>query len=185
MHSPHILLTTLARNWWMVGVRGALAILFGLVLLWRPNLQLNLLVALFGAYAMLDGFWAIVSALWVSPRSFGAWPVLLEGAASLGIGLLAIGWPFVERNLVVALAVWGLLTGALEIIAARRLPRASGGYWLLFTGGVSSLFLALIIVALLHALQPRIVLILGVYSLLFGVLELAAARSLRNTLRPA
>ncbi len=73
----------------MVGARGLLAILFGLAILLRPGLSLNLLVATFGVYAVLDGAWAVASALWVSRISFATWPVLLEGAVSLGVGWLA------------------------------------------------------------------------------------------------
>lgn len=179
----HVLLATLARNWWMVGARGALAILFGAVLLLNPSMPLNLLVALFGTYAALDGAWAVASALWVTRKSFVGWPVLFEGAASLVVGGLALGWPLVPRELVAAIATWGLLTGVLEIIAAVRLPRERAGYWLLGTGGVSSLFLALIILVIPHASQPYIVNALGVYSLVFGGLLFAVALSLRNALR--
>jgi hypothetical protein len=37
----HILLTTLGKNWCMVGARGALAILFGVLLVLRPAMTLG------------------------------------------------------------------------------------------------------------------------------------------------
>jgi uncharacterized membrane protein HdeD (DUF308 family) len=175
-----VLLETLARNWWMVAARGILAVLFGLVLLLRPATPLNLLVALFGVYAALDGAWAIGSALWVTRMSFTSWPVLFEGVASLAVGALALGWPLVPGELVQAIAAWGLITGALEIIAAARLPRAGAGYWLLATGGVFSVFLAVIILILPHADEPPVVGALGVYALAFGALLAAAAVWLRK-----
>lgn len=176
------LLVTLARNWWMVGVRGALAILFGAVLLLSPSVPFNVLVALFGGYAALDGAWAVVSALWASRRSTAGWPILFEGAASLGVAALIFTWPLVPRELVTAIVVWGLLTGALEILAAVRLSRVGAAYWLLGTGGVSSLFLALIILVIPHASHPHVVRALGVYSLVFGGLIFATALFLRNAL---
>lgn len=179
----HVVLTTLATNWWMVVLRGALAIALGACLLLAPSLSLNLVVALFGLYALLDGGWAVASALWVSRSSFAAWPVLFEGVASLAVGALAMLWPLAPRELVAAIATWGVLTGALEILAALRLPRERAGAWLLGTGGVSSLFLALALFAIPHAARPSIVAALGVYSLIFGVLIGAAALSLRNALR--
>jgi uncharacterized membrane protein HdeD (DUF308 family) len=81
-----VLLTTLGKNWWMVGARGALAILFGILLLLCPTASLDRVVVLFGVYAALDGAWAIASALWVTRRSLAGWPVLLEGAVSLVVG---------------------------------------------------------------------------------------------------
>lgn len=181
--TDHILLTTLGQNWWMVGARGLLASLLGLAVLLQPGLSLNLLVATFGVYAVLDGAWAIASALWVSRLSFAMWPVLFEGAVSLGVGSLALGWPLVPRDAVRTIAAWGLLTGVLELIAAARLPRRSAGYWLLLTGGVFSLFLALLILMLPHALEPSVARAVGVYALLFGALLGAAAVSFRNVLR--
>jgi uncharacterized membrane protein HdeD (DUF308 family) len=180
----HALLVTLGKNWWMVGARGVLAILFGALLLLRPATSLNLLVALFGVYALLDGAWAIASALWVTRTWFTAWPVLFEGAVSVAVGGFALAWPLVPRELVLAIATWGLLTGILEITAALRLPRRGAGYWLLATGGVFSLFLGVIILVLPHAAQPSVVCALGIYALAFGALLAAAAFSLRTALPP-
>jgi uncharacterized membrane protein HdeD (DUF308 family) len=79
--------------------------------------------------------------------------------------------------------VWGLLTGALELVAAARLPRGGSGAWLLLTGGVFSLFLAVLILVLPHAVEPPVARVVGVYALLFGAVLAAAAGSLRNALR--
>jgi uncharacterized membrane protein HdeD (DUF308 family) len=181
--TDHLLLTTLGKNWWMVAARGVFAILFGAMILLRPALPLNLLVAIFGVYAVLDGAWAVASALWISRMSFATWPVLFEGVVSLGVGGLALGWPLVPRDAVLAIAVWGLLTGVLELVAAARLPRRGAGYWLLLTGGMFSLFLAVLILLLPHAVEPSVASVVGVYALCFGALLLAAAISLRRALR--
>jgi uncharacterized membrane protein HdeD (DUF308 family) len=181
--NSHALLATLGRNWWMVGARAALAVLLGVLLLLRPSLPLDRVVVLFGIYAVLDGGWAVVSVLWVTRASFAGWPVLLEGAVSLLIGVLALAWPLVPRQLVSAIATWGLLTGVLEILAGVSLPRQRAGSWLLATGGVFSLFLALLILVRPYAVQPSLVGALGLYALAFGVVLLAAAGSLRPTLR--
>jgi uncharacterized membrane protein HdeD (DUF308 family) len=181
--TDHLLLTTLGKNWWMVAARGAFAILFGAMILLRPGLPLNLLVAIFGVYALLDGAWAIASALWISRMSLATWPVLFEGVVSLGVGGLALEWPLVPRDAVLAIAVWGLLTGVLELIGAGRLPRRGAGYWLLLTGGMFSLFLAVQILMLPHAVEPSVALVVGVYALCFGALLVAAAISLRRALR--
>ena len=121
--TDHVLLTTLGQNWWMVGARGRSPACSGSRSCSGRTCPLNLLVATFGVYAVLDGAWAIASALWVSRISFAMWPVLFEGVVSLGVGWLALGWPLVPRDAVRAIAAWGLLTGVLELVAAARLPR--------------------------------------------------------------
>jgi uncharacterized membrane protein HdeD (DUF308 family) len=43
----------LSRNWWLVVVRGVLAILFGLIALFWPGLTFFLLILMFGVYAIV------------------------------------------------------------------------------------------------------------------------------------
>jgi len=179
-----LLLMTLGRNWWMVALRGFLAVLFGALLVGNAPASLNLLVALFGLYAFVGGAWAIASALWVTRTWFTAWPILFEGTASVAVGAFALGWPLVPRELVFAIATWGLLTGAMELIAAARLAGPAAGRWLLATGGVCSLFLAGLILAIPHAETPRMVRILGFYAVVFGLSLWAAALSFRKAIRP-
>jgi uncharacterized membrane protein HdeD (DUF308 family) len=53
----------LAKNWWAVGIRGVLGILFGLIALFLPGATMLSLVLVFAAYAFVDGVFAIVSAV--------------------------------------------------------------------------------------------------------------------------
>jgi uncharacterized membrane protein HdeD (DUF308 family) len=173
----------LGENWWMVGARGLLAILFGLAILLRPGLSLNLLVATFGVYAVLDGAWAVASALWVSRMSFTTCPFCSRGPSASAWGGWRSGGPWCPRTRSAPSRSGGLLTGVLELVAAARLPRQSAGLWLLLTGGVFSLFLAVLILVLRHAGEPSVVRAVGVYALGFGVVLVTAAGSLRKVLR--
>ena len=113
------MLTALVRNWWMMVVRGGLAMAFGLVLLLSRRVTLDGLVLLFGVYAVLDGIWATVAARRASSRPLGAWPIALGGVVSVALGVLAIVGPFLAQSIVQLIAAWGLMVGGLEIIGAR------------------------------------------------------------------
>ncbi len=178
----HPLLFALGKSWWMLALRGILAVVLGALLIGRPNLSLSAVVALFGIYALLDGAWATVSALWITRAWFAAWPVLFEGAVSVAVGAFALAWPLVPRNLVLAIATWAFLTGTMELVAAFRMPARGAGRWLLATGGVSSLFLAGLVLALPHALTPSLVRMIGAYAVVFGLSLWAAASSFRKAL---
>jgi uncharacterized membrane protein HdeD (DUF308 family) len=132
-------------------------------------------VLLFSVYAILDGAWTISAGTRTSTRAFDAWPLLLEGAVSVGLGLVALAWPFVPRQFVYVLAAWGLITGVLELVAAIRLPRSAAGHWLLGTAGVSSLFLAALLLVLPHADDDLIMRVMAAYALAFGTVLLLAA----------
>jgi uncharacterized membrane protein HdeD (DUF308 family) len=174
------MLTALVRNWWMMVARGALAIVFGLLLLLSPRMPFDRLLVLFGVYAILDGTWAIVAARRASPSLLGAWPIALGGAVSVGIGLLAIGWPFLPQRVVQLIVVWGLVVGGLEIIGALLTPRATARHWLLGSGGVWTLFLAVMVIALPHGDADVVVRTLGVYALVFGVIVVLVASVFRR-----
>jgi uncharacterized membrane protein HdeD (DUF308 family) len=167
-------LEPLVKNWWMMAARGGLAVLFGCVMvLWRLPV-LDAIIVPFAAYAIVDGLLAIASAFRAGRPRIGGWPIALEGIVSIGLGGLVLTWPLVPRAVFVLLAAWGLLTGIFEIIAALRLPRELTAHWLLATGGASSIFLALFVLALLRDVSDRIVLGLAVYAIVFGIAILLA-----------
>ena len=173
----------LLRYWWMMTARGVLALAFGAAVLTWPGLDLGALVVVFGCYAVVDGAWALAAALRASARSLDAWPVGLEGIVSVLLGALAVTSPFMPAATIRLIAVWGLATGVLELVAAWQISRQSAGHWLLGTGGVSSLFLAAFLIALPHAGRVPVARALGVYASVFGVIVLAATLRFRATLR--
>ncbi len=166
---------TLVRNWWMVAIRGLLAIWLGLALLLWPNVNLPIVIVLFGVYAMLDGIWALASAIRSADRRLDSWPVAVEGVASVVLGSIALDLPLVSREFIYVVSIWGIVTGALEIFIARRLPRGTAAHWLWATGGVASLFLGGLILMLPHADLVGVVSVIAAYALLFGVVVSFAA----------
>ncbi len=69
------MLNQLAQNWWAVAIRGLVAIIFGVLAFVWPSITLTVLVLFFGAYALVDGVFAIISVLTRIRRSQG---LLLE-----------------------------------------------------------------------------------------------------------
>jgi uncharacterized membrane protein HdeD (DUF308 family) len=180
MTATDVRLGALVRNWWMVGLRGSLAVVFGLTLLVWPHVNLPIVVVLFGAYAILDGVWAVASATWASRRSLAGLPVVLEGLVSLTLGIVALMWPFVSRQFITIVAEWGVLTGILEIVTAAAISREMPGHWLLGTAGICSLFLAILVVMLPVADAAGSIAVIGGYAIVFGVLIVLAALRFRS-----
>ena len=173
----------LVRNWWMIATRGALALAFGAVLSLWPNPTLPLVVVLFAIYAMLDGAWGIGAAVWASERGrrFETWPVALEGLVSLVLGVVALRWPFLPREFIYFVAIWGVVTGALELLTALAVPRHRAAHWLMATGGLCSLFLAVLVLLIRRADAVSIVYLIASYAIVFGALTMSAAVGFRDT----
>jgi uncharacterized membrane protein HdeD (DUF308 family) len=163
----------------MLAVRGGLGIVLGLAVLLWPRVGLGGVVTLFGTYAVLDGIWAVAWAVRASRRPLEGWPVVLEGIVSVAIGVAALVSPFEAARVVPVIAVWGLITGMLEILAAVRLPRGLAGHWFLAAGGAWSIFLAVLILSLPYAFTDEVVKAIGVYALFFGGLVSVAASEFR------
>lgn len=167
--------SALLRHWWMLAGRGALAGLFGIVVLAWPDLTLGRFVVLFGVYALADGLCAVISAFGLSDRWVDGGPVLAEGAVSLIVGSAALAWPLIPLLLVYIVAGAGIITGALELAAAVTLRAEPGGSWLLAIGGVSSLMLGLFLMAIPGAATAGVARLLGAYALIFGVVLVAGS----------
>lgn len=171
----------LARNWWLLLVRGVLAIIFGVLAFAWPGLTLAVLVLLFGAYALVDGIFALVTGLVRIGRQERWWLMVLEGIAGIVAGLITFFYPGMTAVLLLYfIAAWALVTGVLEIVAAIRLRREIENEWWLGLAGVAS-----VIFGILLFLQPAagalaVVWLIGGYAILFGVLLIFLAFRVRG-----
>jgi uncharacterized membrane protein HdeD (DUF308 family) len=182
------MIAVLAKNWWAVGIRGVLGILFGLIALFLPGATMLSLVLVFAAYAFVDGAFAIVSAVRAA-RERERWGyLLLEGIVDIAAAAVAVLWPGITVvAFVFVVAFWAIFTGVLELMAAFRLDFIDGRGWLIFGGIVSVLYGVLLIAA---PMIGAVVLTwwLGAYALVFGVCLVVLAFKLRARLespRPA
>ena len=171
----------LAREWWLVALRGVISILFGIGAFVWPGITLFVLIVFFGAYMLVDGIFALVQA--VRFRHEGeTWPtLLLEGILGVVIGVITLAWPGITALAwLYVIAAWAIVTGILEIVLAIRLRRViEGEFWVGLTGVASILLgigLALMPVAGLIAW----VWLIGAYAIAFGILLIAAAVRLRK-----
>jgi uncharacterized membrane protein HdeD (DUF308 family) len=175
----------LTHNWWALAIRGIAAIIFGaLAFLW-PGMTLLALVVLFGAYATVDGIFAIVSAVRGTGGESG-WVLLLEGILGITAGVLALFVPGITAFLLLyIIAFWSLITGIFEIVTAIRLRREIPNEWLMALSGIASILFGILLFNYPRAGALAVVWWIGAYALIFGVLLLALAIRLRAHSRRA
>jgi uncharacterized membrane protein HdeD (DUF308 family) len=159
----------LAQNWWAVAIRGVAAILFGLIALALPGAAVLGFILLFVAYVLVDGIFAIISAV-RSARRHEHWGLLvLEGVADLVAAAVGLLLPIIAViAFVILVAAWALVTGGLALAAAFSLNLDHGRVWMMI-GGLASIALGILLVA--APLLGAVVLTwwIGAYALISGV----------------
>jgi uncharacterized membrane protein HdeD (DUF308 family) len=170
----------LTRNWWALAVRGGAAVLFGVVALFLPGEAIITLALLFSAYLLTDGAFAIVTGVRAARRGERWWSFVLEGAADITAAVITLLWPGLTVVAFVALtAAWAVISGALMLVASRRLTEQLGR-WMLVLGGVLSLLWGVMLIAAPFAGAIVLTWWLGAYALLFGATLIGLSLRLRS-----
>src|SRR5262245_32860987 len=125
------MLNVMARNWWVLLIRGIAAILFGIAVILAPGIALTVLVLFWGAYALVDGVFALIAGFQVRATNDRWWVVVLEGLVGIIAGILTFIWPDITAlALLYIIAAWAIITGVLELVAAIRLRKEiEGEFW--------------------------------------------------------
>ena len=173
--------TDLARNWWLLALRGIAGILFGIAAFAWPESTLAALVLVFGAYVFVDGIFALIAGIGMRRQLSLWWLVLLEGVAGIILGLLTFRSPDITALILLSfIAAWSIITGVFEIVTAVRLRKMIPNEWLMILSGVVSIIFGILLIAQPGAGAISIVWLLGAYALLFGILTLMLAFRLRG-----
>src|SRR5215210_361198 len=174
-------LDTFAANWRALGLRGLVALLFGLLVLFWPHLVLAGLTLLFGIYAVVDGSITLVPALRSSGRGAQRWLPLAEGTMGLIAGLAALLWPGITSNeLLYVIAAWALLSGILKILTAMLLRAEVENGWLLAGSGALSVLLGVLLAALTGSNLSSLAPLVGAFAVVVGLALVVFAFRLRD-----
>jgi uncharacterized membrane protein HdeD (DUF308 family) len=168
----------LTRNWWMPVVRGALGILFGILVFAYPNAAVTVFVYLFGAYMLLDGIAGLAFAFDVN-RGRG-W-LILSGIAGIAAGILTFMYPGATAvALVYIAAAWAIVTGIFEVIAAIGWRDVLPDAWMLGLGGVVSIILGVLLISSPGAGLLAWAWLIGIYAIVYGVLYIVTGFRLKS-----
>ena len=176
------LLRTLADDWWLLMLRGIAAIAFGVLAFFWPGLTLITLTLMWGAYALADGVIAIYAAFNASRGDAGPrWWLGLSGVVSILAGVLTFYYPGTTTLvLLMFIAVWAILIGAMQIWGAIALRRVLQHEWLLIINGVLSIAFGLVLMMQPGAGALGLVWMIASYAIVFGCLYIALAFEMKQ-----
>lgn len=179
--SPGPILQVLSANWWLLLLRGVIAVIFGVLTFIWPGLSLLTLVFLFGIYAFLDGIFSLVAAVMGRHKSTPLWWLIVSGLVSLAAGIVTFMFPQVTALvLVIFIGAWALVRGIFEIVGAIRLRKEIDNEWLLIAIGVLSVIFGIAILVSPGAGALALVWVIGAYAIIFGLPMIWLAFRLRK-----
>lgn len=176
----------LHRSWWSLLLRGLVAIAFGVLTWFQPQASAAALLLIFGAFVFVDGLLGVYAAIRSRSQSRHWWVLLIWGLVGVVIGVLtAINPVITGLVLTMYIAVWALITGVLQIIAAIRLRKEIQGEWVLVLSGLISVVFGGFVLAQPVAGMMAMLWVLATYAVVFGVLMVILAFKFRKGVPPA
>ena len=175
------MLPEFANSWWPLLLRGICAILFGVMAFIWPGLSLLTLVFLYGAYALVDGVFALFAAAAGRGGQVPTWWLVLVGLLGIGVGFLTFLWPGITAfALLVMIAVWAIIKGIFEIAGAIALRKHIENEGLLILAGLASVAFGVLLLIAPGAGALALVWFIAFWAVVFGVIEIALAMRLRG-----
>jgi uncharacterized membrane protein HdeD (DUF308 family) len=176
-----MLLHGLAKNWWLLLLRGIAAIIFGILAFAWPGITLLSLVILYGAYALVDGVLSIAAAVGGGGGATPRWWLIVVGLLGIAAGLLTFFWPQITALvLLMFIGAWALIHGVFEIIGAIRLRKEIDNEWMLILSGALSVIFGAAMLIMPGAGALALIWVIGAYSIIFGILFVGFAFRLKK-----
>jgi uncharacterized membrane protein HdeD (DUF308 family) len=185
MPATPLLSEFLSRAWWILLLRGVIAIAFGIAALAWPGVTVVTFVTIFVTFVLVDGVFDVIHAIRFR-KDLEHWGLeLIAGLTGVLVGVLALMAPVATSmvgGVIVALyiAAWAVVTGVLRISQAIRLRKEIDGEWLLGLSGALSVLMGIWIMANPAAGVLAMVTIIGVFALLIGFALLVLAFKVRK-----
>lgn len=176
--APPLVLKALSAHWEWLAVRGVAAFLFGILAFVWPGLTIATLALMWGAYAIVDGAFALMYGV----RGHGTrrWAYVCAGVIGVLAGLVAFCWPAATAlALALVIGVWALLIGIFEIIYAIQYRHESAHPWVVGLSGLLSASVGIYIVMFPDAGALSLIWLIGAYAITYGLLLVIAAIQLR------
>ena len=157
-------------TWWILLVRGILAVLFGIFALSNTAAAVIVLFWIFIFYAVVDGVFTIIMAIIHRHDTDRWWGGLVYGLFSILFGLMALIWPEITALvLLYIIAARAIIGGFSELGLALSVSRDVRGEWVIVVTSILS-----IVFGIWMFVQPLIggwalMWVIGLYALALGI----------------
>jgi uncharacterized membrane protein HdeD (DUF308 family) len=177
-------LVRLSRSWGWFAFFGALCVLVGILVLVWPGHTLVALAVLFGLELVVSGVFRLVAAVAATDATGGTRALMaILGLLGLVVGLWALRHVDTALSvLALFLGIYWIVDGVVETFTAISHPELPGRGWVLVSGLLGALA-GIILVVWPKPTLLVLAVILGIFLLCFGALQLMIAFGLRQSSR--
>ena len=109
------------------------------------------------------------------------WVLILQGVLGIAVGILAIIYPDIALGTIALLfAFWAIVSGVSQLTAGWRVAEMRGKSWPFLVSGAVSVIAGVLAVVYPNVTILYLILLLGAWILVSGVMEVYSAWQIRN-----
>jgi uncharacterized membrane protein HdeD (DUF308 family) len=165
-------------GWYLAG--GILSVLFGFFVISYKDDSKFALIYFASAYFIAVGLFLLVGSIGLLKHR---WAFAVMGVLWTGTGVVGFVWPHITIYIIAILIGWSFLifgvADTVHSLERRHLPH----WWIHLIRGIASLAIAFLALRHPGGAVTALVILLGIWSILFGVIEIVGSFSARHATR--
>ena len=167
--------TQLTKMRWALGVRGALSIALGVLILVWPGISLVALTFLVGVYALASGVTDLGYAFTEEAKGRRGWFVF-SGLLGIAFGVMVLAWPGISSlALLYVIGAYAIAIGILAIGASFALPLDGRDSALVILGGLVAILFGIVMFVRPGAGALATLALIAAFALVTGASQLVVA----------
>jgi len=160
----------LFKNWWLLTIKGLIAILFGIILVSVPEESLKFMVRWFGIIVALGGIFLIFGAYSHKEHNLKWRNWLWEGILDIAIGLvIVIFTEFSISIFLMLIAVWAIIVGFTHLFNALSAHKETKAKWMMLLNALIVIVFAIVLFTKPFDTAGILTILAGVFAIIFGV----------------
>jgi uncharacterized membrane protein HdeD (DUF308 family) len=175
--AKHLDRMIMARPWWEMVLRGIMLLILGVIAMVYPDITLAIIILLFGALILVEGIFLVIGAIMAKAED-PMWVVLLIGGiVSVALGAIILVWPDLTARVVLFLiGAWALISGLINLMWALKVRKHEEvtGKSVHAIFGILGIAFGIIAIAWPEETAMTIVVIIGIFIALMGILLVVA-----------
>ncbi len=174
--------TAIRQNWWILAIKGVIAITFGIVAFILPMETIITLTQIFGGFIIVSGLFVIALLIYHGRKSGKYWHwFAIDAIFDLLLGILILSFPETTIMLLTYfIAFWFLFMGALQIVFAIMLYDTFKWWWFPLANGIITTILGLLIIFYPFEGVKAFTYLVGFAALFYGIIHILTTVRIRK-----